>query len=97
MTSCRVGDQVFVLIPAAKAGKAHKFARPFHGPSRVLEVTTNNAQVVPVGKPQDAPIFVALERIHHCPEEIPERETWPSSKKNNPLAGGNAFHVDSLY
>ena len=82
MTSCRVGDRVFVLMPAAKAGKAHKFARPFHGPYRVLEVTTNNA-----------PIFVALERIRHCPEEIPEGETWPPSK-NNPLAGGNAFHME---
>lgn len=94
MTSCRVGDRIFVLMPAAKAGKAHKFARPFHRPYCVLEVTTNNARVVPVSKPEDAPIFVALKRIRHCPEEIPEGETWPPSKKNSPLAGGNAFHVE---
>ena len=95
MTSCRVGDRVFVLMPAAKAGKAHKFARPFHGPYRVLEVTTNNARAVPVGKPQDAPIFVALERIRHCPEEVPEGETWPPSKKTIPLLVGMPFMWNS--
>ena len=28
----KVGDRVFVYMPAAKATKAYKFARPFHGP-----------------------------------------------------------------
>ena len=28
----KVGDQVFVYMPAAKACKAYKFARPFYGP-----------------------------------------------------------------
>ena len=67
--TCRVGDRVFVLMPAAKAGKAHKFARPFHGLYRVLEVTNCDARVVPVDKPQDSPVFVALSRIRHYPRE----------------------------
>ena len=32
-----VGDRVFVYVPAAKACKAYKFARPFHGPYRIIE------------------------------------------------------------
>ena len=85
--TCPVSDRVFVLMPAAKAGKAHKFARPFHGPYWVLEVTNSDDGVVPVDKPQGSPIFVALSQIRHCPGEIPEGETWPQSKKKRtPLA-----------
>ena len=47
------GDCVFVYMPSEKKkkGKAHKFARPFHGPYRVIESTANDAKVVPVDKP----------------------------------------------
>ena len=32
----KVGDRVFVYMPAAKATKAYKFARPLHGPYRII-------------------------------------------------------------
>ena len=32
-----VGDRVFVYMPAAKACKAYKFARPFYGPYQITE------------------------------------------------------------
>ena len=32
----KVGDRVFVYMPAAKACKAYKFARPFYGPYRIV-------------------------------------------------------------
>ena len=31
-----VGDRVFVLMPAKRQRKAHKFARPFGGPYRIV-------------------------------------------------------------
>ena len=81
-TRIQQGDRVFVYMPSEKKkkGKAHKFARPFHGPYRVLELTTNDAKVVPVNKPHSTPIFVALDRVRHCPDELPPDEYWPSRR-----------------
>ena len=55
-----VGDQVFIYMPAAKQVKAHKLAWAFHRLYHVLELTSNNLQVVPVHKPQAASIFVVV-------------------------------------
>ncbi len=82
-----IGDRVFVFMPAAKAGKAHKFARPYHGPYRVMD---SNARVVWVDRPQDTPIFVALDRLRHCPQEIPEGEAWPQTKKKKTIASSSS-------
>ena len=38
----------FFYVPSVKTGRAHKFAQPFHGPYRVLEVKSNDAWIVPV-------------------------------------------------
>ena len=46
-----VGERVFVYMPQDKATKAYKFARPFHGPFRVVEVWENGLTVQPVDKP----------------------------------------------
>ena len=82
----QVGDRVFLYMPAAKTGTAHKLARPFHGPYRVLEVTHSDVRVVPVDRPQDTPIFVAMARVRHCPPEIPEGEAWlPNKKRRVPI------------
>ena len=77
----QVGDRVFLYMLAAKTGTAHKLARPFHGPYRVLEVTHSDVRVVPVDRPQDTLIFVAMARVRHCPPEIPEGEAWPPNEK----------------
>lgn len=74
----QVGDRVFIYMPSAKKGKAHKFSRPFHGPFRVLELAPNDAKVIPVDKPRDQAIYVALERLRFCPSELPQGEFWPS-------------------
>ena len=33
-----------------------------------------------VDKPQDAPIFVSLDRVRHCPKEIADGETWSGKR-----------------
>ncbi len=68
--SFAVGDRVFVYMPAAKSGKAHKFARPFKGPYRVLATYNNGVQVRLVDRPTAQPIGVALNRVHRCPTQI---------------------------
>ncbi len=40
-------------MPAAKSGKSRKFARPFHGPYRVIELSNNNAKVIPIDQLTD--------------------------------------------
>ncbi len=54
-----------------KKGKAHKFARPFHGPYLVVELSPNDAKVVPVDRPREQLTYVALERLRQCPNELP--------------------------
>ena len=68
----RVGGRVFVYQPGAIQGKAWKFSRPYHGPYRILELTDKNAKVCPVDQPQATPTFVSLDRIRHCPDDLPD-------------------------
>ena len=75
----REGERVFLFKPAEKSGQARKFARPFHGPYRVVEVDSNTAKICRVDKPDEEPILVALERLRRCPEEIGD-ECWPPAR-----------------
>ena len=70
------GDRVFVFMPAAKSCKAYKFARPFHGPYRIVKLYDNGADVRPIDRPQETPIRVPFDRLRMCPEEVPN-ESWP--------------------
>ena len=89
--SYRVGDRMFVYMPAAIQGTDWKFAKPFHGPSRILDVTETNASVRPVDRPQDAPIFISLNRVRRCPPppppppppEVSDKETWLGTRSRS--------------
>ena len=59
----KVGDQVFVFMPAAKACKAYKFARPFYGSYRIVEQSGTGVVVRLVDQPQADPIRVVYNRI----------------------------------
>ena len=73
MPKFAVGDRVFVYKPGAKTGKAYKFAKPFHGPYRILTLYEGGADVTLVDRPREAPIRVPYERLRVCPEEIPDQ------------------------
>ena len=83
MTRIRVGEIAFLYKPAAKSGIAFKFARPYYGPYQIVEITTNDAKICPIDKPSEEPIFVALDQLRHCPEEIGD-EFWPTRPKHTP-------------
>ena len=76
----KVGERAFLYKPAAKSGKAYKFARPYCGPYRIVEITANDAKIRPIDRPSEEPIFVALDRLRRCPEEI-GNEFWPTRAK----------------
>ena len=77
----KVGDQVMVYFPDQVKGKAWKLARPYHGPHEVVALTNTNAEVSLVESPKNNSIFVALDRIRTCPEEM-TNETWTGLKPN---------------
>jgi hypothetical protein len=90
----RVGDRVFLYKPAAKSGKAYKFARPYYGPYRIVEITTNDAKICPVDIPNEEPIFVALDRLRCCPGEIGD-EFWPTRAKKKARSPNSKKAVES--
>ena len=55
-----------MYIPAAKAAKAYKFARPFHSTYKIIEQSDTGATVCPKDKPQTEPIRMAYNRIRYC-------------------------------
>ena len=59
-----------VHMPGTVKGKAWKFARAFYGPYRVVALTSTNAEVRLVDKPEENTIFVALEWLRPCPGEL---------------------------
>ena len=79
----RKGDRVFVYMPAAKCGKAHKFARPFSGPYCVIELFNNGAEVNLIAKPKTANIRVPFNCIRRCPNEIPDCQNLDESEPDD--------------
>lgn len=69
VSNIRVRDRGFVYTLAEKT-KAYKFACPFVGPYRVLELFDNEVQVKVINKPSAQPIRVALNRVRLCLSEI---------------------------
>ena len=59
-----------------------------HMPGEV-RVKAWNASVRLVDRPQDTPIFVSLDRVRRCPEEIPNGKTWSKKKRNRKRRTGN--------
>ena len=56
------------------------------------ELPANDAKVCPVNRPKADPIFVSLDRVRHCPEEIPSEESWPH-RSNQQKTRENDFSV----
>ena len=66
----KVGDRVFLFVPSMKQGRAYKFARPYRGPYRVVELHANGADIRPVDSPRQSTIRVSLNRLRKYPLEI---------------------------
>ena len=78
----QVGDRVFLFKPADKTGHLRKFARPYHGPFRVMEMDSNTARIRRVDRPEEDTILVALDRLRYCPTEVSDT-FWPPSKRRS--------------
>lgn len=86
--SYKIGERVFIYMPAAKTGPSYKLARPYHGPYRITASHETGIEATPVDRPQDTPIRVALNRVRVCPEEI-GNDFYPRSHPPN-----GTSHVD---
>ncbi len=90
----KIGDRVMVYFPDQVKGKAWKLAWPYHGPYKVLALTPTNAEVCLIGSPQSNSIFVALDCIHTCPEEM-TNETWTGLNPTKPRQSCKKSKPDS--
>ena len=72
----KVGERVFLFKPAERTGENRKLARAYHGPYRVIKLTTNNAHIRRVDKPEDESLLVAIDRLRRCPDEVADT-FWP--------------------
>ena len=81
-----IGDRVMVLMKGVIKGKAWKFACPFHGPYRIVALTTNNAEVRLVDEPTADSIFVSLDRVRRCYPELPDKSWTGRSKRKRRIA-----------
>ena len=92
----RVGDRVMVHMPHESTGKTAKLARPYFGPYRVLNLTSTNAEVRLVDKPDEQSIFVSLDRVRPCYSELPNR-SWSghSSRRKRKRKSSSKTVVES--
>ena len=79
-SSFSVGDRVLVYMPSEVQGKDWKLSRPFHSPYRIVSLTDCNAEVRLVDGEQEA-IYVSLDRVRPCPDELSDEVCWTGRKK----------------
>ena len=79
----RVGDRVMVKMPDEIKGKSWKFARPFHGPFRVISATPTNVEVRLVDQTSAESMFVSLQRVRLCYDELPDTSWTGHSRKQS--------------
>ena len=91
----RVGDRVMVHMPHVSTGKTAKLARPYFGSYRVLSLTSTNAEVRLVDKPDNASIFVSLDRVRPCFEELLDRSWSGYSSKQKRKRKNRPSDTDS--
>ena len=77
-----IGDRVMVHMLNESTGKTAKLARPFFCPYRVLNLTSTNAEVRLVDKPDEPSIFVPLDRVRPCYNELLDRSWSGHSSKS---------------
>ena len=75
-----VGERVFLFKPTKRTGEKCKLARAYHGPYWVIKlciyVTSNNAHIKRMNRPEDDLLLVALSRLKRCPDEVSDT-FWP--------------------
>ena len=75
-----VGERVFLHTPSLRSGPGYKFARPYQGPFRILELHSNGATLTNVHRPNASLLRVAMNRLRRCPVEI---SNGPSAQPEN--------------
>ena len=71
-----------VYMAGEMQGPTRKLCRPFHGPYRIISLTSNNAEVTLIDKPKDPSIFVALNQVCLCYDKMLDASwTGPRRKR----------------
>ena len=80
----RLGDWVLVYFPQDESGRWRKLSRPWHGPYRVVEVSTTGVTCTKVYFPQEVKLHVHQSRVCVCPQEFPAGYYWYGGKRKGP-------------
>ena len=75
-----------VFMPSEVTGKDRKLARPYHGP---FHLTPNNAEVQLIERPQDQTIFIAIDRLRKCYQELSD-QSWTGRKGSKGRRGSRS-------
>ena len=78
-----VGDRVMVHMPGQVQGKDWKFLRPYFGPYVVVGITPTNAEVQLLNHPTVPTIFVSLDHVRKCYEEMTD-DVWMGHRQITP-------------
>jgi len=79
----KLGDRVFVYMPAIRTGPAYKLARPYKGPYRIIKTHENGVELQSIEHPRAKTIRVALNRVRRCPTAISDKEEGLLSPTTN--------------
>ena len=86
--SYQVVDRVMVYMPHKTSGKQRKLALPYHGPYRILDVSSNGISVRLVDHPEQEPIRVNIDQVTKCPTELLD-VSWLGNTRKRPTRKRN--------
>ena len=75
-------DWILIRFLHEESGKMRKLSRPWHGPYRVLEVTTTGVLAQRVYTSKSDPIRVHLHRVSKCHPNFPAGYYWYGDSRN---------------
>ena len=74
----KIGDWVLVHFPQDETGRWRKLSRPWHGPYRIVGLTSTGVTCVKVYFPQEGKLRVHQTRVCECPKQFQEGPQAPT-------------------
>ena len=88
-----VGERVPLFKPTERTGEKRKLARAYHGLCRVIKLTSNNAHIRRVDRPEDDLLLVAMDRLKRCPDEVCDTFLPPDRPTRNQITETSAEDI----
>ena len=80
----QVGDLVLIRFPQEESGKMKKLSRPWHGPYRVVQVTSTGVVAQRVYNSKGDQICIHRHQVTRCPPNFPAGYCWYGDRRYGP-------------